>query len=402
MDVANLLSHDPPKPSRSQQASEISQYEPQRVHQYPTRHSAMSTTTTLDSQLFATPLVHQAHGSISSHESASYNNSPGASNPKNVSFELSLDTGTNHKARLPMRVLIHPHDTTESIMTTVKNFYGLYGGATQSVGFEDAKGNILIPRYENLCDYMTVFVRVMSDLTHTWLPHSELPKQGGSPVRSHRLLQENFQMLPPQPAQILNYGESTSRPSSRITRKQSASPRPGRSRRSVSAQKGRSRSGMTSREGLLQENLLELNTDVTRGYSSSDGEGGSVTSFRKARSEQLFKADISLHNVLEGNRRKKAKFESSVSFHGLCHPEVPMVLIYYSRRNYHSLFHRKYPRRTRSPPSLHRGALMDKTIPPHSPGPTNVHFRMANPKGRRRALDLVITDMVYSHRLVYQ
>lgn len=68
-----------------------------------------------------------------------------------------------------------------------------------------------------------------------------------------------------------------------------------------------------SREDSFQGHLAQLNSDAPRGYSSSDGEGGSVTSSRKARSEQVVNADISLDNVLEGNRRKKAKFESSVS-----------------------------------------------------------------------------------------
>ncbi len=68
-----------------------------------------------------------------------------------------------------------------------------------------------------------------------------------------------------------------------------------------------------SREDSFQGQLNDLNNDAMKGYSSSDGEGGSVTSSRKARSEQLASADISLDNILEGNRRKRAKFESSVS-----------------------------------------------------------------------------------------
>lgn len=68
-----------------------------------------------------------------------------------------------------------------------------------------------------------------------------------------------------------------------------------------------------SREDSSQGQLNDLNSDAMKGYSSSDGEGGSVTSSRKAKSEQLASADISLNNILEGNRRKRAKFESSVS-----------------------------------------------------------------------------------------
>jgi hypothetical protein len=47
------------------------------------------------------------------------------------------------------------------------------------------------------------------------------------------------------------------------------------------------------------------------GYSSSDNGRDSVTSSRKAKSE-LASAEISLDNIVEGGRRKRAKFESSV------------------------------------------------------------------------------------------
>ena len=118
-------------------------------------------------------------------------------------------------------------------------------------------------------------------------------------------------MLPPQPAQVLNYGQPFSRPVSRVARKKSTSPL-GRNSRSASVQKTRSRTGAMSNEDSFQHHLDNLNSDASKGYASSDGEGGSVTSSRKARSEQLASAEISLDNILEGNRRKRAKFESSV------------------------------------------------------------------------------------------
>lgn len=399
MDVANLLSHDPPKTSRSQQAVEPLQHEPQRVHQYPTRHSAMSHNVSLDAQRYATPLSIQPYSNNDLNGSVGFNQSSGAGNPKSVSFELPLDSGNNHKARLPMRVLIHPHDTTESIITTVKNFYGLYGGATQSVSFEDAKGNILIPRYENLEDYMIVYVRIMSDYSQTWQSHNSIPNQAGSPVRAHRLLDEGLQMLPPQPAQILNYGESISRPASRVTRKQSASPRLGRRRRSVSAHKGRSRSKMMSRDGSFQGHPTDLNSDALRGYSSSDGEGGSVTSSRKARSEQVVNADISLDNVLEGNRRKKAKFESSVSLWRMCTDVRCTNDWNLTNRNCHSLYLLKCQRRIQSLRSLLRDGPMVKRILLRSRGPPSVPSRTANLFNRHRAMGSGITHMALSRRV---
>lgn len=307
MEVANLLSNDPPRPCRSQ---ENAPQETQRLHQYPTRHSVMSNNMTLDGHRFATPPVSQGHGN---NTPAGYSVSPASPAPKNVAFELLFDGATNHRARLPMRVQIFPHDTTDSIVTTVKNFYGLYEGAANGVSFEDDRGNTLIARYENFQNNMVVYVRVIPDYSQAWQQQGQIQNHSASPINAQRLLHldEGFQMPPPQPAQILNYGQPTSRPASRVSRKQSASPRPGRGRRSISAQKASSRSGLMSREDSFQEQLNDLNSDTVKDYSSSDGEGGSVTSSRKARSEQLVSADISLDNILEGNRRKRAKFESS-------------------------------------------------------------------------------------------
>ena len=316
MDVANLLSHDPPRPVRLQEAAETPQHEPPRAHQYPTRHAVMSNNITLDTQRDSTPPSNHSYGKNHQNTPAGYSLSPVSPTPKNVAFELLFDGGSNNRARLPMRVQIWAHDTTDSIVTTVKNFYGLYEGAAKGVSFEDERGNTLIARYENFQNNMTVYVRVIPNLSPVWQPHDQIPASV-SPINAQRMsqLNEGFHMLPPQPApaQILDYGQPISRPASRVARKQSASPRPGKGRRSVSAQKARSRSGMMSREGSSQGLPHELNSDAVKGYSSSDGEGGSATSSRKARSEQLASAEISLDNILEGNRRKRAKFESSVS-----------------------------------------------------------------------------------------
>ena len=316
MDLANLLSHDPPPRDRPQQATDVTQPEPQRVHQYPTRHSVMTNSFPPDSHTFHSPLNAPPLSSASHSASSSYIASPSTPPPKNVAFELLFNGGTNYRARLPMRVQIFPHDTTDSIVTTVKNFYGLYEGAAKGVSFEDHNGNTLIARYENFRNDMTIYVRVIPDYSQAWQVHGQIPAHAASPISAHRIhsLEEPFQMLPPQPTQALNYGQTVSRPSSRVARKKSISPRPGRNSRSASVQKNRSRNTAMSREDSFQSHLDNLNSDNAKGYTSSDGEGGSVTSSRKARSEQLASAEISLDNILEGNRRKRAKFESSVSY----------------------------------------------------------------------------------------
>ena len=239
------------------------------------------------------------------------------SSPKNVAFELHFDGVPNVRGRLPMRVQIFPHDTTESIVTTVKNFYGLYDGVSQAVSFEDTHGNTLIASYGNFTNDMVVYVRVTADYTQTpQRPEFPAPWDGDatSPQRAANVGEMAHQMLPPPgatPAPPL-YGPSPpSRPGSRISRKQSMSPRLG-SVCSASVQKPRMRSGVRS-QGSFQADGDELNNDAHNGYSSSDCGAGSVTSSRKARSEQLASAEISVENIVEGGRRKKPKFSSSVS-----------------------------------------------------------------------------------------
>lgn len=214
-----------------------------------------------------------------------------------------------------MRVQIFPHDTTDSIIATVKNFYGLYDGAATGVSFEDDQGHTLIARYENLRNNMVVYVRVIPDYSQPAYQHGRLGWNSTSPINAGKAphLDEAFQMPPPpQLSQHNNFEQPVSRPGSRVARKRSASPRAGRGRRSVSAQKNLPRSGLKSRDSSLPRNAEEPHSDPLNVYSDSEGGAGSVTSSRKARSEQLASAEISVDNIVEGGRRKRAKFESSV------------------------------------------------------------------------------------------
>ena len=237
--------------------------------------------------------------------------------PKNVAFELLFDGHNNEKARLPMRVRIYSHDTTDSIVSTVRDFYGLYAGVAKGISFEDSTGMTLIARYENFTNNMIVYVRVIPDYSQSWQQSpSRASSHAATPINTQRTphLDAGFEMAPPQSAQALTYGPQMSRPPSRVSRKQSASPGTGRSRRSESAQKELSRSGIKSRGDSFQAHLDGYNTEALK-CNSSDEEGGSVTSSRKARNEQLASAEISEKNIVEGGRRQaqRAKFESSVS-----------------------------------------------------------------------------------------
>ena len=310
-----MLSHDPPNSHRSQHSAEQSQ-ESQRSHQYPTRHSVMANAYQADAQHVLHNGVPPAIDKFADASPPTYGVPQSAHPRKNVAFELLFDDRSAYRARLPMRVQIFPHDTTDSIVTTVKNFYGLYEGAAKGVSFEDEEGNTLIARYENFKNDMIVYVRVIADYAEPWQPHERPLRLLPTPTSAQRTphLEAGFEMPPPQLAQGLNYGQATSRPSSRLARRKSVSPGIGSNRRSGSVQKSRSRPGVKSREDTFQPAFEENNNDVLREYSSSDGEGGSVTSSRKARNEQLASAEISLENIVEGGRRQRAKFESSVSF----------------------------------------------------------------------------------------
>ncbi|MCJ1394851.1 hypothetical protein MMC18_008890 [Xylographa bjoerkii] len=301
MNVSNMIS--PGTPADNYPQEEASALYPEHYHQYPTRRS----TSVIRSQ---SSYPGQPGYSAETCAAPMLTHLRTSSNPKNVAFELRLEGAPNYRARLPMRVQIFPHDTTESIVTTVKNFYGLYEGAANGVSFEDDQGNTLIARYENFRNNMIVYVRVVSEYSQSLEEHGKIAHGSTSPhKRSH--LEDVPRMLPPLPAQALHYGQPPSRPASRVSRKQSASPRLGRAQQNTYGQKSRSHSGAKGHSPSFQANLDDLNHDTANGYSSSDGGAASVTSSRKARSEQLASAEISVDNIVEGGRRKRAKFESS-------------------------------------------------------------------------------------------
>ena len=316
MNVQNLLSHDLPPRRRSDCMQEEGLQEAQRPHQYPTRHSIVSNNTLHDSHQSETPQASPVLSMQRLNDDSNCNLSPTKVDPKNITFELLFNGDTHYRARLPMKVQIYPHDTTESIVSTVKNFFGLYDEALAGVSFEDGHGNTLIASYENFATGMTVYVRVVPHLSPSWLAQAPAALDT-TQIKSDRTphLEEGFQMLPPTSMQASNHGQQISRPASRIARKQSRSPKLGGNQRSASAQNNRSRQAVKreSRENSFQARLEELNSDNVKGYNSSDGDVASVTSSFRARNEHLASAEISEVNIVEGGRRQKAKFESSVS-----------------------------------------------------------------------------------------
>lgn len=253
--------------------------------QYPTRGALSSQTILLPPQPYAASMPSPTRPSAAP-SAAPSRPSPGGKQQKQVTFVLVFPEAQN-RARLPMRVMISPHDNTASIITTVKNFYGLYEGP--GLIFKDQDENILIASYENFEPGMVVNVYMTA-------PD---PAIAAASVRSRSVTQSPrkpklgapLEMRPPK---------DTSRPASRATYRRSHSPQSIRSHRSTSALAGPKSSRVRP--------FKPRDADPYADGSDSDGGNGSVTSSRR---EAHVSAEISVDNIVEGGRRKRAKFDSS-------------------------------------------------------------------------------------------
>ncbi|GAB7358171.1 hypothetical protein MBLNU230_g0325t1 [Neophaeotheca triangularis] len=233
--------------------------------------------------------------------------SPTKKDQKHVVFQLIDQEDPRIQARLPMRVMISPRDTTDSIITTVKNFYGLYD---YGVSFENKDGISIIAAHDNFDNDMVVYVRTVAQ------PPPPPPASVGGDCASispkKPSLGAPFEMRPP-PMYSPSEGIKMSAGSAGA---RSISPDgPALDRRSLSAAPGQGRSH-TDRGG-----EHGVHGEAGDGYSSSDNGGGSVTSSRRSRTEQV-NAEISVDNIVEGGRRKRA-FESS-ELPLFVPPQVPM------------------------------------------------------------------------------
>ena len=301
MEVSNLLTSDS---SHYKTQAHVGSPTP---HQYPTRNTIASIERGQARQGEMGDFSQQLRDTGFGERNASYNMSPPCGMPsKNVSFKLILPEAPQQLHRLPMRVAIFPHDATESIITTVKNFYALQ----QGVSFEDEQGNMLIARYENFAPDMTVYVRAVNYQPAQPIGHGQYTQDANSPIKPH--LDAPFEMRPPQ----LNTSVSPVKPTSRTTGHRSASPQSAQSRHSASTfstSKGRPRK---------QRNPGSF-AEAMNDEDSADGSNESVASSRKSKGDQLASAEISVNNIVEGGRRQRAKFESSVSYPSpFIHPDL--------------------------------------------------------------------------------
>ena len=268
-------------------------------HQYPTRHTGMTYDQRPDDRAYADNMSRSMRNGNGAAAGSAYTprGSPAKKDQKHVVFQLIDPENPRIQARLPMRVMISQHDTTDSIITTVKNFYGLYD---YGVSFENEDGISIIAAYDNFENDMVVVIRAIAQPPSV---HGGSARNSVSPKKPS--LGAPFEMRPPQ----LNNALSPSRAGARSGGVRSMSPQSELGRRSVSgAPGGKPRIQRTkSRDNSVLDDI--------DGYSSGDNGDGSVTSSRRSKTEQV-NAEISVDNIVEGGRRKRA-FESSVGVSNL-------------------------------------------------------------------------------------
>ena len=225
--------------------------------------------------------------------------------PKMVTFPLILLKEEQQQARLPLRVNVEAHDTVESIITTVKNFYGLYGN--DGVSFEDARGFTIIPSYDTLVANSKVFVSITCspnrEQGNGFYPRSASPRglfDNGSNLSDAPL----FPQSDAGPYHTRNYSPiSRNGPGPHTAYETSV----------AHSFEGRGRG-------------LYIDTEGAKSYEDADDAAStSVTSSVKPKSEQV-SAEISLNNIVTGNRRTGVKFESSVGYANVCENHMDSIV----------------------------------------------------------------------------
>ncbi|KIV87455.1 hypothetical protein PV11_02999 [Exophiala sideris] len=306
--------------------------------------------------------------------------------PKSVSFEFLLDEGLKTRARIPLRVLVNRHDSTESIVTTVKNFYGIYDG--RGVGFEDAFGNTLIASYENLAPDSTVYVRIVlpPQQAPAAFPYPTYINDTGYEPKRRPSLGEPFQMLPPH---MREQSHSPSRPASRTAFKRSVSPTQGRGRRSASQQKG------TLITNASRASSVNGSYNEDDGYSDSEAGRSSVSGSKKARSEQYVSSEISTLNVLQDGRRGQAIFDSS-ALPLFVPPQVPVTASQSSISPQRRSIPQEGPSPFHPPAQKLYGLQQVPVLSPQSYGPNN---NIYGPSDRGAGAEMATPVPQHGHRL---
>jgi len=197
----------------------------------------------------------------------------------------------------PKTFHIRPHDTTDSIMDTVKHLFGMSRQYDLGISLEDADGLSFIPSYDNFVHGMPVYVRIEDSV------------RGGLAYR------HPYNLRQPQGVSTRSSAFPTSR---------SVSPQT-RGRRSASAT-GVQLNGSHGRS--LKRPALCLDSDTELDMVQHDGPWRRLPhppsllpedeEEPRTKAASVASADISVENIVEGSRRKRPKFSSDVS----CCPPV--------------------------------------------------------------------------------
>jgi hypothetical protein len=185
----------------------------------------------------------------------------------------------------PKPFYIRPHDTTDSIMDTVKHLFGLSRQYDLGISLEDADGLSFIPSYDNFTDGMTVDVRIEESLPNNY-------------------------------AYRHSYNLRQSQGVSRYPNSRSVSPQ-SRGRRSTSATRmqmgsGRGRSLKRSAMYLDHEADQEVYRDAVWYQLAHQSLMPDDEEEPRTKAASVASADISVENIVEGSRRKRPKFSSDV------------------------------------------------------------------------------------------
>jgi hypothetical protein len=238
---------------------------------------------------------------------------------KRISFELALPGGAQERSRHHMRVQIWPHDDTESIVTTVKNFFAISPppGRTVGVSFEDPEGTTLIARYENFTDGMTVLVRAIDEPPvelhsayrsapvfggHGALPH-HFPQLESHHSQQQQVSEHHHHLSAEHHHQIDH--DTRHHAAALVVLSQSESP--------VQLSPSSSADGMFYKHAASP--LLRKDSDATvpPDYCESDASSSGDDTASDAAShpkDPIPTTDISVENIVEGGRRKRLRHES--------------------------------------------------------------------------------------------
>jgi len=203
----------------------------------------------------------------------------------------------NSHARIPLRLALRPTLTTADVDTLVRTFFGLHPyDAIHYVKGDQSFATVGLEECMRSPEFTVMVTHLRPDLRCQQHPFASSQTNAPHPSRhiSGYGLPSRAQMVP-------QYARSISPSSGRGRRSGSANATNGGRSRSMKRQiSGHSHPPV---EELVDEYVYQQHPHLLLSYQT-DGKGN--------RLEPVASADISLDNIVEGSRRKRAKFSSAV------------------------------------------------------------------------------------------